>query len=356
MATENRAKYVDGLCKPPGAKFYLYRFMVKGELYTGSTSQEYHKDAKKELERLRKKANHKAKGTLYTPILSEAMADWEKDKKSSNRSEKHLKNVKDSIIHHVIPIVGDIVVDSITSDHITRIRTAYLNKFTANGCNTILRNLKCVLKYASEKHHFDMPKIEFLTVQDKPIIYLTDDKIQSFLDAIDFKGTGYKLNPDISFAARVMIFMGFREDEVLNMRHSLFDNINKKYLLDKTKGDESVYTDIPDEVIEFYKKIPKTKSDFILHQENGQPRCEGYTKKPVRRASIKIGMKFSSHTLRKTHACLIAEAGGTSFEIKEAMRHKSIITSEKYVNITRKAVSNVQNRVWNKIRLASHVL
>lgn len=341
-------------------KYYHYRIMVNGELKTGSTKQEKKDQAIKELERIRQKLNHQVNGTTYIPLISEALEDWEQAQKADNHAEKHIANCSRLFKAHVIPIIGDIKLDKIMDTHIEKVKIAYLQNHTEHGTNTMLTYLKAIMLFSRKRYHILTPEIKKLKAQDKPIIYLQNNEVQTFLDEIDFKGrtTGngaiIPINIDISFAVRAMIFMGLRENEVLSMKWKHLNISNKKYTLTETKGNESPTIDIPEEVMEWVLKLQgKRRGEYLIHQPDGLPRTEGYTSNPVRRASKRLGMSFGPHTLRKTHACLLAESGANGFEIKGALRHKSIVTSEKYAKVGEQNISAAQARMRDRLKKAA---
>ena len=334
-------------------RYYHFRFEVDGVLHTGSTKQEKLAEAKKELERQRQKAHHKAKGTPYTPLLSELITDWETTQKADNHSEKHIANCSRLFKAHVYPVSGDIKVDLFSDKMLEKVKIEYNKNHTEHGCNTLLTYIKCILKYAKKNYHIDIPEVSKLKAQTKPIEYLDMDEIDTFLAEIDFINRVPRINnnPQISFAVRVMIYMGFREDEVLSMCWSNFSEKNKTYTLTITKGKESPTVDIPDEVMAWIPRLTKIKgSDYMLHKPDGTRHHEGYTSNPVRRASVRMERNFGPHVLRKTHGCLLAMVGTEAFTIQKTLRHKSISTSLLYVEVANKVVSQAQDKMMDALR------
>ncbi len=338
-------------------KYYHYRFEVDGKEYTGSTKQEKLKDAKKELERQRQKIHHRAKGTPYNPKLSEVITEWEKTQKSLNHSEKHIANCSRLFEAHVYPVITDLTIEEVTDKHIEDIRLEYLKTHTEHGTNTLLTYVKSILRYAGKSYKIAIPEVEKIKAQEKEITFLDMDQIFTFLDSIDHKkmkaghGASIPINVQMSFAVRVMLFHGWRENEVLGMEWENLNKEKKTYLLDKTKGKETGYIVLADEVMEWIPALEKIKNGpYLLHQTDGTPHKEGYTSNPVRRASKRMGMNFGPHTLRKTHACLLAALGTDDFTIQKTMRHKSIATTKVYVKVVNKAVTNAQNNLMNALR------
>ena len=336
-------------------KFYHYCFEVNGERFTGSTKQEKKVDALKELERQRQKANHHAKGTPYTPLLSEIITEWETTQRADNHSEKHISNCSRLFDAHVYPITGDIRLDQFTEKHIEKIKLKYNEGHTEHGCNNLLTYIKCILRYGKKHYHIDVPEITKLKAQKKVIEYLDMEEIPIFLAEIDFVNRKPKVpnNPQISFSCRCMIFMGFRENEVINMTWKNYNPKNQTYTLNQnTKGGESPTVDVPDEVKVWIDRLPK-KGNYLIHQEDGSKHKEGYTSNPIRRASKRMGRNFGPHVLRKTHGCLLAMVGTEAFTIQKTLRHKSIFTSQLYVDVANKVVSKAQGKMMDTLRQQS---
>jgi integrase len=347
-------------------RFYHYCFEVDGVRHTGSTKQETLKEAKLELVRQRQKANHQTNGTPYNPLLSELITEWETTQRADNHSEKHIANCSRLFNAHVYPVIkemtkhdtGDIKLDAFTDKMVEQIKISYNKDHTEHGCNTLLRYVKGILRYGRKNYHIDIPEITKLKAQEKVIEYLDIDEIDLFLAEIDFTnrttGHGAKipLNHQISFAVRVMIYMGFREDEVISMSWSNYNAKNQTYTLDQdTKGGESPKVDIPDEVAEWIPKLEAMKNGpYLLHKPDGSKHHEGYTSNPVRRASKRIGRNFGPHVLRKTHGCLLAMVGTEAFTIQKTLRHKSIATSLLYVKVADKVVAQAQNKLMEALR------
>lgn len=337
-------------------KYYLYRIMVNGKLHTGSTSQERLKDAQNELLRIRQKTNHQAKGSIYIPLLSEVLCEWINTQKSKNHTEKHIENCKRLLETHVIPITGDIKFDKITTEHIENITTSYLNSHSEHGTNTLITYVKCILQYGKKKYKVDVPEVDKIKAQAKGIIFLSFEEIGTFLNEIDFTGRkGISVNPQISLASRIMLDHGWREDEIINMKEENINKKTKKYVLDKTKGKESPIVQLSAEVMEWIEKVQIDKkkrgitSEYVLCQTRGkhlgEKHKEGFTSNPIRRASKRMGMNFGPHTLRKTHACLLAENGESAFVIQASLRHKSIQPSMMYVKVVDRRVAEAQARM-----------
>ncbi|WP_306600870.1 site-specific integrase [Geothrix sp. 21YS21S-2] len=345
-------------------RYYHYRFEVEGHEYTGSTKQETLKEAKKELERQRQKIHHRTKGTPFNPLLSELITEWEKTQRADNHSEKHIANCSRLFKDHVYPVIkehfnhetGDIKLDSFTDKMVEQIKIEYQKTHTEHGCNTLLRYVSGILKYGNKNYKIDIPAVSKLKAQKKPITYLDEEEIFTFLDHIDFKnskaGNGAKvpLNVQISFAVRVMLFMGFREDEVLDMTWNNYNAKNMTYTLNQdTKGGESPTVAVPEEVAEWLPKL-KVNGAYLLHQPDGSRHHEGYTSNPIRRASKKMGRNFGPHELRRTHGCMLAFLQTGAFTIQKALRHKSIATSQAYVDIANRVVAEAQGKMMENLR------
>jgi integrase len=356
-SNNEETRWMGGLKKI--GKYYQYRFMVNGKLHKGSTSQERLKNAKIELARLKQKANHHAKGTAYTPLLSETLIEWENTQKSKNHSEKHIENCKRLFEAHVLPITGDIKFDKLTSDLVEEIITTYLVNHSENGTNTLITYVKSILTYGKKKYKIEIPEIEKVSAQTKEIIFLSWEKIEPFLDEIDQKNRkGIQKNNQISLACRIMLDHGWREDEIINMKWKQLNKTNKTYTLDKTKGKESPTILLSDEVMEWIEivgteqKKKEIESEYILCQTRGtalgEKHKEGFTSNPIRKASKRIGMNFGPHTLRKTHACLLADTGASAFVVQASLRHKSIQPSLSYVKVVNRTVADAQAKLKEK--------
>jgi len=347
-----------GLKKRNGSDYYSYRFYIDGQLFTGSTEQRLHKDALKELERVKNLAKNQMLGTSIAedtlPTVAKAVEIWKEDNAVPVKSEKHIRTFGNAA-KWFVKVFGNKRLDLVTNDDVAKLVREYVTPYDANkksakvdkktkkvvtpapvmrtrtesGCNNILRYLSLLYSHFVDtkkwisKRPFD---INFLSEQEKEIRYLTKEELPVFFAAIDKTGNLHQ-----SVACRFMVYMGLRENEALAAKRAGFNLSEGIYTPPKTKGKEAKPLHLHKELLLWLKKLPENKSEyFMLNEETNLPHTEGFTKKAVERGAKAVGRKITPHDLRRTCATLLCKNKTNALVVQRIMRHKSLSTTRKY--------------------------
>lgn len=333
-------KYVSGLGKEDGGKYYQYRFMVHGKVHTGSTGQEKLADAKKELARIRQKANSASKGTLYTPLWKEATKDWLVA--NAGKSKGHIRTATGFAFKH-LGVLDDKRVDQIQAHEITTI----VNEFVSGGGskvsgNVIIRYYNSVMNWLVKKGSIAaFEKVPVESVQRKPKKHIPKAKLDDFFYAVDSTKNLHQ-----SIAIRAMIYLGLREDEALNLKWECLDLTTQRYYLDHTKNNDTDGKKVHPDFIAWVMKLPHRKG-LILPAEDGLPHRQGFTRKAMARASAEIEVKVTPHSCRVTFITTLAKKNLNAMAIQKLARHKDIRTTLGYTNLENSEYDEVLEKLYD---------
>ena len=82
-------------------------------------------------------------------------------------------------------------------------------------------------------------------------------------------------------------------------------------------------------------------SEFVCTKENGELVTMHSLKNPTKTINHKLGIDFSPHSLRHTHATMLLEAGASMKEIQERLGHSKLSTTmDTYSHVTPKMKKN----------------
>ena len=325
--------------------------MWKGQLKQGSTKLKSHRQARAWVDQYKVNLANGDQGLAPAPTVEMAFRKWFATYRGKF-SDAHMNRAESAFRIHIIPLCGDITCDQISEDVVEAIRTRYLEtpssrKFgsqthSLTGCNTIIRYLKNVLTYAMKKCPF---KVRRLRPADVRRPYVPKELVPPFLQEIDRTN-----NKHLSIAVRAMLYMGLRESEALNMRWDWFSPNLKTYTPGKTKGKEAWDLPVHPELISLLEALPNRIGlvlPWVDEKGNVNTHRPAFSKKGILRAGNKIEVHgLSPHSLRRTAATLMDQAGIGAKTIQRQMRHKDFATTAGYIQSGLKDLEEAQQKVW----------
>ena len=294
----------------------------------------------------------RARTSVYT--VERAMADY-LDWYALER--KAVQATRQTIDGHIIPALGNVPVDRLTTAKIRRFRdqiatTAKRNrgrlmmdpdpaKWTEEQkrqrkatANRVLTVLKAALTHAwrdgkaKDKTQWERVK-PFHAVEKPRIDYFTPEEARALLQAAE---------PDFRDLAHAALLTGCRYGELAELRAG---DVKDDYIdLLRTKGNKPRAVPLTDEARELFARLAKGKPDDVrvFLRADGSPWLKSYQTRPMRRACAEAGIEpaKSFHILRHTFAVMllrehvpvefVAQALGNSVQI--CQRHYAHVVPE----------------------------
>jgi integrase/recombinase XerC len=235
---------------------------------------------------------------------------------------------------------------------------------TSSTINIYLVGSRRFFEYLEEQHIY--PNI-FKSVKGESISadhkkdYLTEDQASRLLDSIDRANTQGKRNYAM---IALMMSCGLRDIEVKRADVSDIRPLGDKialYVQGKGKSEKDDFVILPREVeiaIREYwmdrENLDDAQPMFTStsnRSTNGRL-SERSISRIVKKAFLDIGLdskRLTAHSLRHTAATLNMLNGGTLEETRDALRHKSIMTTTIYAHHLKKSENTSSTRVASKI-------
>jgi integrase len=233
------------------------------------------------------------------------------------------------------------ITTSVINKYITYLRDSKKNR--ANTCNNHLKNLHTQFNYAIQNNLIEKnpakgcQKVEVNDAKKKDA--LSPEEYQRFMKAAK------KLYPHYYPIYYTFIHTGLRFTELIKLKWQDIDFENSVLWIMKPKSKKKPdYISIHDSLISVLKAVRrKNKGEYVFTDENGSP--FGFrTRKIVRRLKkvlekTNITSISTLHELRHTHCSYLFDAGLSTREVMEQMRHTEMRTTEGYAHIFRPVVN-----------------
>lgn len=350
---------------------YHYQFRLNGKPFHGSTGCHRLMDAREVLLSIKTQKMKESRGLVSkeVPTFSEALGLWY-ESRLGKRSQKYLDNAKRQMELHIVPKLGHIRCDRLTSSVVCEVADQYLHgntlqvihspkrqdrriekKHTLGGYNTLLSWISAVLGNLVPDYMPSAPHLQQVRQQSHSRAFVKRDQVESFLAEVDRTG-----NLHVSVAVRAMLYLGLRESEALKMLWSNLSLQDKTYRpggsenpLDTTKGKEAVALPVPTDMLVWFEKVKPENTlltGWIIPAEDGGPHRKQFTKKAVIRGGKAIGEVLTPHRLRGTFATLLAKNRTSPYVIKDLLRHKQLATTLTYVSIGLEDMQEASVSLW----------
>lgn len=348
--------YRNGLARADAQSPWHYLFRFNGTKYQGSTHLMKREDAARWLRRFRDQLANNEVGLADPPTVQLAYKGWVATR-TGKASPSHLKRAKQAFEQHILPTVGQLRCDQLSTSVVENLTSIYLagHGHTQSGANIILAYLKCVIRPLVKdgllrRMPFD---VRMLKPQEKVRPYVRESQTKAFLAEID-----RKKNTHVMVAVRMMLYLGLREDEALSMRWAWIGGDIETISTGKAKGKKARLLPIHPELREMIRQLP-SDTVFLLPAEpiKGKdgivrigPHRPGFTTKAIKRAGAKIGVEgLSPHRLRNTAATLMARAGVPTTTIQRQLGHQDIKTTQMYVQVGLDDLVDAMNKTWKTV-------
>lgn len=154
--------------------------------------------------------------------------------------------------------------------------------------------------------------------------YLNESQLERFNKTLKRSGN---LRDILIF--ELTIYFGLRVSELLNLRVSHIDFTNQQLTIQGSKGGyKRTYANVSEKLL---KKVAKYIKEFEIEDQLfmiSRQSIYKLFKKYLR--SAKIDGRFSPHSLRHSTAFLMIRNGASPYEVRNWLRHKSIMSTQVY--------------------------
>jgi len=339
-----------GLCKL--GDYYQYCFRIEGRQFKGSTRATDRTTAEKVLREKRREAVLQIQtGYVEPPTVSELVRQWV-IAHTQTLSPNHVLNTQRLAGKWVLPTMGEVRIDRVTTSMVLGIRSRMLESgLKLPTANLLFRTIKLLWNFAVKMGWIERLPFQAaqLRVQKKPRQVVPAPRVSEFLATVD------EITEDTQkrLAIRFALFCGMRISEVMTMRYEWLDRSRHLYTVGKAKGKEARVVPIPEWLWVQLASLPKTLSPWLFPGPNGKPRSRVYLNQTLELAAKQMGLgTLTPHRLRGSFATLHAEAGTPITDIQGLMGHKDITTTIGYVEQTLEAKRRAQDALSIRLGLA----
>lgn len=292
---------------------------------------------------------------VSTPIkFTQIVIEWIENKKLQVK-ESTLSHYKSVVDNHVLPVLGEYEITSISADIIQNYISKLLKEgLTGKTVNDILQIIKNIFKYASCKgfeYNCDLSSIsvknrrndiQALTVFEQKILcnFLVDHMNNKNFGILLSMYTGIRLG-ELSALQWSDIDLGERVLKINKTMLRIQDNFSEhhsnktKVIITPPKSEDSVRSiPIPQFILNIIYKMQRRPDAYILTGRNDsfiEPRnMQYYFKSVLKKCNIR---DVNFHILRHTFATRCVENGFEIKSLSEILGHSNVkITLERYVH------------------------
>ncbi len=335
-----KLRYRKGLAKTETT--IRFRFKVGKHPFTGDTGCYDLDDAaiwlanKKKAVKAEVRAAKRGEAPKPIPTVEKMLEEW-KRLRGPNLTKKTVDEVERSFKLYILPLLGNRKPEEITPLDIAELKAAFMGRITRrkqppslHSLNTMLMHFRTVFNWALAMR---IIKVKVGAPQEKaqrrPKTWIHPEQVEPFLAELDRR---CKRNAAVCAAARVHLFCGLREEEVLGMAWEHLSGGH--YTVPEAKDRDTRTVPVPDEVQAWLDKLPREDGQALVFVDaKGNPHQAGWLKKPIREVAVKVGVgALSSHRLRGSYATLLAKTGAADpTTIQELMGHESFETTWGYI-------------------------
>lgn len=144
-------------------------------------------------------------------------------------------------------------------------------------------------------------------------------------------------DPDIRPVLIVALDTGLRKGELVGLEWPAVDLERRRVVVGPSKNHEGRTLRLTDRAWHTLKRL-ESRSGPVFLAWDGEPYDAERLRKPFEAAKRRAGIQCRFHDLRSTFATVMAESGATVYQIKEALGHKTLEMSIRYVRATGRSV------------------
>lgn len=225
----------------------------------------------------------------------------------------------------------------------------FINKYVNSRLGTVknttinkeIKALTTMLRYLEEQELISSIKYKFKPLPQEQVKIKDIDK-NDIIKILNYFKTS-KTSDIYKLAFMLILTTGIRTNELLNIKNSNIDLINKKIYLDFTKTHKPRYIYIVDEIKPLLEHL-KTSDIYLFNISVNRLRI--FFKKLKKRLNIKV---LSPHKLRHYYANTIYNKSLDIYMVSKLLGHQEIKTTQIYLSINSKTEQNA-NSIYNPIK------
>ncbi|MFM0614534.1 site-specific integrase [Paraburkholderia nemoris] len=289
-------------------------------------------------------AERLARGLQPIPTLRELLQQWIETHRPIV-SASHIKGMDELLRLHLYGL-GALRIDRITTADIEDSRNQHLQAHAPATANHWVRRLRLAFKWAVRRKVIpEVPwALKEIKIQSRPRAILPAAKASQWLAAVDAQG-----RTAIARAIRLMIGLGLRENETRTARWEWIDWERQTYTPGKTKGREAVPVPMHGWLVDYLRPLREPAGPIVVNKY-GNEYSAGFTSRTIKAANAATGIEgITPHRLRGTFATMLSEAGVPIQTIQKVMRHKSPLTTMKYLELDLEQAVRGQNQIAQKL-------
>ena len=215
--------------------------------------------------------------------------------------------------------------------------------------NHFIKLISTMFNYAIKEERFDgrNPALSVkLNKVEARVRYLEHNELKRFMETV------YAYEDDlVRDIVLMLIFTGARKSNVFEMKWSDVDMSAKIWKIPQTKTDENVTIALAEEAMKvLYQRQSSAQSDWIFYSPTSKSGHVVDIKKSwaiiLHRANI---TNFRIHDLRHTLGTYLIANGADAFMVKRALTHKSLQSTQVYVNLGVEHLRDKLNDTVNKM-------
>ncbi|MFL9952812.1 tyrosine-type recombinase/integrase [Paraburkholderia nemoris] len=323
-------------------KVWHYRFQINGVRVQRSTRETVKHLAESIANRAYRDTKMWARGAEPVPSLRDLVAQWLAAHQSIV-SPHYIRLVETFGRLHLYEL-GDIEIDELTTPLVEAALLEHRRMHAPATCNHWLNMLKAVCRWALRRGVIPaIPwQMKLLKVQRSPRVTLPVPAAMDWLSAVDdYAGDRQAL----SLAVRLMFGLGLRESEVLSSRWSWVDWSRRTYTPGITKGREADPVPIPTWLLDYLSPM-RQATGLMVCNSNGNAFPPGFVRRAMRAANAACQIEgLTPHRLRSTFATLLSEQGLPVQTVQRLLRHKSPLTTMRYLEANLSAAVDAQESI-----------
>ncbi|WP_068545902.1 tyrosine-type recombinase/integrase [Thalassotalea crassostreae] len=232
------------------------------------------------------------------------------------------------------------------------LKSLSLNNYAPATVNRYKSSISAVFSYLAEEYdtdHNPAREVKQLKEDNARTRFLTDAEISKLLHSAK-KSKWDRLYLLILLA----LTTGARRTEMLSLKWSDIDFLNRSASLDITKNGQARILPLTLEVVDELMKFRQVGSGYVFphksHLNKYYRNFDKHWQACLKTASIN---DFRFHDLRHSAASLLAKSGASLLEISEVLGHKSITMTQRYAHLCIKhkasLIDNVMGRIGNEL-------
>ncbi len=247
---------------------------------------------------------------------------------------------------HVRNTLGHLPVSTVSTDHVDNLKKVLSAKYAPASVLRVLATCRAIVNHAIRGgkwegvNPFGRDRISLPRPQNKGERFLTPDEARALLDALE------KRSPQLRDMSWLSLKTGLRSTEIFRLTGA---DVDKKggVLWVTEKGGRRVAVRVVPEVLDLLEGYGRGAVEYIFQSREGEKIkqisdtfervCMDLKLLPEdakERASMDSRKKVWFHTLRHTFASWLAQSGSvTLHELRELMRHSSIVMTERYAHL-----------------------